>query len=795
MKTGMYRLIVPVLPVGRSQLSPGRLLHTVRRRWLATSVSRDTGKLPLKDAFDNNQLWRKLNDQNYQYNNSKGGNATYTDKLLSTISAISKDSENNVGLFNNPYLTDPKGLKEFSKVSLKQAQELVDQMRTDTSKEGIRNYIVNLDKLSDTLCRVIDLCEFIRSAHPDERFVTAAQQCHEEMFEFMNVLNTDVKLYETLKATLDDPTILKDLSAEEVKVGRILLEDFEKSGICMTSEVRDQFISLSQDISLVGQDFINNTGISRESYVLFDTQLLLTSGTPSYLLEQLKKDITGKHFKVPVYGAIPFAILRTCKDELVREKIWSALHSCPDDQITRLTHLVKLRSILANLMGKSSFAEYQLDGKMAKTPQGVKNFIGSLVKSTRPVAAEELKFISDLKSEDMNCEKVTKQEDILSFVRPWDRDYYSWVEKQKESLTEGISEQEPISVYFTLGSVLEGLSHVFKSIYGLELKPEVPNIGETWSAEVRRVNVVSKKEGTVGVIYCDLFERAGKTQNPAHFTVCCSRQTYATENDESIMQIGTDSNGARFQLPIISLVCNFSKTRISANDSLCLLQLNEIETLFHEMGHAMHSMLGRTKLQNISGTRCPTDFVELPSILMEHFARDPRVLRNIGKHYITGRAIPEETLLKQLEENKFLQSCETFAQAKMAMLDQELHGDRIIQNINTLDVVAMYQEVERSSQVLVDDKSNWCGRFGHLYGYGATYYSYLLDRAIATKVWEKLFSADPYSNVGGTQFKEKVLKWGGLKDPWTCIADVLEQPDLASGDARAMMYIGNTHDL
>lgn len=791
----MYRLIVPVWNVNRSQITPKLLLKTVGKRWLATPSLAGNPKLSLRDAFDDNQLWRKLNDQNYQYNDSNGSGTTYTDKILSTISGINKDTDRNVGLFNNPYLTGPKGLKEFSKVSLKQAQDLVDQMRTDTSEEGIKNYIVNLDKLSDTLCRVIDLCEFIRSAHPDERFVTAAQHCHEEMFEFMNILNTDVKLYETLKMTLESPAILKKLSAEEVKVGRILLEDFEKSGICMTSEVRDKFIALSQDISLVGQDFINNTSMTRENHILFDTEMLMTSGTPSYLLEQLKKDLSGKHYKVPTYGAIPFAILRTCKDELVREKIWTALHSCADDQITRLTHLVKLRSILANLMGKSSFAEYQLDGKMAKTPQGVKNFIGSLVKSTRPVAAEELKFIADLKSKDMNCDVVTKQDDILSLVRPWDRDYYSWMEKQKEAQIEGISETEHISVYFTLGGVLEGLSHVFKSIYGLELKPEVPNIGETWSAEVRRINVVSEKDGIIGVIYCDLFERSGKTQNPAHFTVCCSRQTYATENDESIMQIGTDSEGTRFQLPIISLVCNFSKTQTTVNDSMCLLQLNEIETLFHEMGHAMHSMLGRTKLQNISGTRCPTDFVELPSILMEHFARDPRVLRNIGKHYITGKAIPEETLLKQLEENKFLQNCETFAQAKMAMLDQELHGAKIIQNINTLDVVSIYQEVERRSQVLVDDKSNWCGRFGHLYGYGATYYSYLLDRAIATKVWEKLFSSDPYSLAGGTQFKDKVLKWGGLKDPWKCIADVLEQPALGHGDPKAMMYIGNTHDL
>ncbi|KAG0668429.1 Mitochondrial intermediate peptidase [Maudiozyma exigua] len=794
----MSYLTIPQLPISRSQPILRVLSKGLQTRWISYSYKRQTQhELSLKNIFDDNILWKKLNQQNYQYNSEHSSASGYKDRILSTLSDFSKDKGNinNVGLFKNPYLTDPKGLKEFSKASLVKARELTDLMKTDLSNEGLKNYIINLDKLSDTLCRVIDLCEFIRSAHPDEKFVRAAQQCHEEMFEFMNILNTDVTLYETLKRVLVDEPIAKLLSKEETKVGRILLEDFEKSGICMTAEVRDKFISLSQDISLVGQDFINNTGIAKENYVTVTCDELEESGVPLFIVSKLQKDITSRHYKIPTYGGIPFAILRASTNENIREKIWTALHSCSDDQITRLTHLIKLRSILANLMGKSGFSEYQLDGKMAKTPQGVKKFISSLVTSTQPLAAKELQFISDMKSKIADVPPPVETSKILEMVHPWDRDYYSWIWKQEQAKNEGMLDEEPISTYFTLGSVLEGLSEIFQSTYGLHLRPEVPQIGETWSAEVRRINVVSETDGIVGVIYCDLFERAGKTQNPAHFTVCCSRQTYPKENDESIIQIGTDSNGVRYQLPIISLVCNFSKTSMSSDQNICLLQLNEIETLFHEMGHAMHSMLGRTQLQNISGTRCPTDFVELPSILMEHFARDPRVLRRIGSHYITKKTVPEELLMKHLEDNKFLQNCETFAQAKMAMLDQELHGANIIQNINTLDVVKIYQNLERQMKVLVDDKSNWCGRFGHLYGYGATYYSYLLDRAIASKVWERLFSKDPYSRTGGTQFKDKVLKWGGLRDPWACVADVLDQPLLAKGDTEAMKYFGNTHDL
>lgn len=223
------------------------------------------------------------------------------------------------------------------------------------------------------------------------------------------------------------------------------------------------------------------------------------------------------------------------------------------------------------------------------------------------------------------------------------------------------------------------------------------------------------------------------------------------------------------------------------------MQLSEVETLFHEMGHAMHSMLGRTHMQNISGTRCATDFVELPSILMEHFAKDIRILTKIGKHYGTGETIQADMLQRFMKSTNFLQNCETYSQAKMAMLDQSFHDEKIISDIDNFDVVENYQALERRLKVLVDDQSNWCGRFGHLFGYGATYYSYLFDRTIASKIWYALFEDDPYSRKNGDKFKKHLLKWGGLKDPWKCIADVLECPMLEKGGSDAMEFIAQSH--
>lgn len=784
LKTAYLNRNLPARILSFSKIRGIKGYATEATQFSTAKTSEDLNVGKLRRAFNDVDYWHEINNRNFSVSEDK-----------SSFVNFGVEAKLQTGLFRNPFLISADGLRKFSHHSLSQAQELLNEMKSDTSLDGLVTYIMKLDRLSDTLCRVIDLCEFIRSSHPDNAFVEAAQACHEEMFEFMNTLNTDVELCDTLRQVLNDSRITERLSEEEIKVGKILLEDFEKSGIYMNPEVRDQFIAFSQEISLVGQDFINNTNYVRSNYIKIRCEDLENSGISKLILNQLSKDVRGKNFKIPTHGYLAYSILRNCPDEEVRMKVWSAMHSCSDEQIRRLSQLVRLRAALAKLMGCESFAEYQLKGKMAKTPHQVRGFMTALLSYMRPKTIQELKYIFDLKCkyQQISSSETPSDAEIARLVRPWDRDFYSSIHSVQQR--RAASESEQISSYFTLGNVIQGLSDLFQSIYGIRFEIEVTKTGETFSPEVRRLNVISEEEGIIGVIYCDLLERSGKTSNPSHFTVCCSREIYPGETDFSTIQTGVNSQGIQFQLPVICLVCNFSTSTNSSGKPICLLQLSEVETLFHEMGHAMHSMLGRTRLQNISGTRCATDFVELPSILMEHFARDARVLKRIGKHHITGQPIPERLLENHLQENKFMQHCETFSQAKMAMLDQELHSEKVIEDFEHLDVVAIYQQLERKLQVLVDDKSNWCGKFGHLFGYGATYYSYLFDRAIASKIWDSLFAQDPFSRSSGNKFRDQVLKWGGSKDPWKCIADVLDKPELADGGTEAMKFIGQSEDL
>ena len=207
-------------------------------------------------------------------------------------------------------------------------------------------------------------------------------------------------------------------------------------------------------------------------------------------------------------------------------------------------------------------------------------------------------------------------------------------------------------------------------------------------------------------------------------------------------------------------------------------------------------MIGRTEYHNVSGTRCPTDFVELPSILMEHFVSSPSVLSLFATHHVNGEPLPLPLLKAHMINQQALAALDTHGQILMAILDQQYHSLRL-SDFPTFDSTRMHADVHNTLGVIpAVDGTAWQTQFGHLYGYGATYYSYLFDRAIAGKVWSTLFSGTPddsLSREGGEVFKQKVLKWGGGKDPWEMVGSIVggaEGDAVAKGDEGAMGLVG-----
>ncbi|CAG8504765.1 2344_t:CDS:2, partial [Acaulospora morrowiae] len=451
---------------------------------------------------------------------------------------------------------------------------------------------------------------------------------------------------------------------------------------------------------------------------------------------------------------------------------------------------------IAKLLGMESYSQLFLMDKMAKNPENVQTFLHSLADHHRPKALADLRLLQEAKMKYTQSKK-------LPTIYAWDRDFY--IEKVRlNSSTQSVA---PISQYFSVGSVIQGLSKLFSRLYGISFEPADIWPGEVWHEDVRKLDVIDESEGRIGTIYCDLFSRFGKYQNAAHYTVRCSRRV---DDDDGINDIpsgidpadlgelATSNEGetikgraGRYQLPVVVLVCDFGKPKNSKNPSL--LSWVEVETLFHEMGHAMHSMIGRTDFHNVSGTRCPTDFVELPSILMEHFVHSPSVLSLFAKHFETRAPIPLDLIYSHRNARSKFSAMETQHQILMALLDQLYHSN--LANSSTFDTTAILANLQDTVGLYPSVPGTaWQVQFGHLYSYGATYYSYLFCRVLAGKIWQNTFEKDPLCREAGGKFREEVLRWGGARDPWSCIGEVLKDERIMAGDNKSVSIVGEWVD-
>lgn len=652
--------------------------------------------------------------------------------------------------------------------------------------EDYRRMARDLDRLSDLLCRVIDLSDFIRVIHPEPQVQEAATQAYALMFEYMNILNTTTVLNDQLKKAVANPEVTSHWTEEEMIVAEILIKDFSHSAINMPPDERQRFVNLSNEVSQVGSNFVNGAEPAKSHVVVGSNSL---HGLDPIIVQRIKR--WNRTASVPSMGIIPRLALRSVHDEGVRKEVYLATRTASERQVHRLEELLATRAELAKLSGHESFAHMTLSDKMAKSPEAVSNFLTSLVGSNRGYVQEELSQLQSLKGSS-------------SSLQPWDHAYYVHRRVIEHLLSRRSRELSAIPEFFSLGTVMQGLSRLFDRLYGVRLVPQETGPGETWNSDVRRLDVVDEAERHIAVIYCDLFSRPNKLPNPAHFTLRCAREISAEEvaecasmdesahpNDGMATAIDPQSKTLR-QLPTIALVCDFPEPPASGTGRPSLLSEHSVRTLFHEMGHAVHSILGQTRLQSISGTRCATDFAELPSVLMESFATAPEVLSMYARHWQTDQPLSESMIrgmeLDRTAHGSIYGAVENEAQILMALVDQAYHS---ITPGAKIDSTAVYHDVFSEHSSLPDPAdaqppTSWQGFFGHLYGYGATYYSYIFDRAIANKLWQDVFQGGKASldREAGERYKNEVLRFGGGRDGWHCVAGVLGSSNPSNANGR-----------
>lgn len=443
--------------------------------------------------------------------------------------------------------------------------------------------------MSDLLCRVIDLADFVRGTHPDRQIQAAASKAYAIMFQYMNQLNTTTVLNDQLKTASAIPEVWEAWSEQEQVVAKILMEDFSRSAIELPEGSRQKFVDLSNKIAHDGAEFVDRMGPEKQ-YLSFSSKKM--RGLDPNLVRALT---SWGETQIHTMNHEAQLALRYAEDADVRREIYMAVRTANKSSIRRLEKMLKNRAELAKLSGYETFAHMTLENKMAKSPEAVNQFLSALIEDNKPKVQDELQELIELKNGD------AKTENFPSQINAWDKFYYT--HRLISAMDNKIRQPDFLSAYFSVGTVMQGLSRLFDRLYGIRLVPRETRPGEAWDDDVRRLDVVSDTDGHIAVLYCDLFAREGKTPNPAHFTLRCSREiseseiefaTHTAHPFSSPVEAATDGmavsynkdTDSYFQLPTIALICDFS-THYHPRPTL--LNFNDVRTLFHEMGHGLHS--------------------------------------------------------------------------------------------------------------------------------------------------------------------------------------------------------------
>ncbi|KAJ2766407.1 Mitochondrial intermediate peptidase, partial [Coemansia nantahalensis] len=624
---------------------------------------------------------------------------------------------------------------------------------------------------------------------------------------------------------MDDPEIAATLDPVEREVALSFRRDFERSGIHLPASTHARFVELSSSIHDYSREFLRCQSLPPAvGTVAIPVDKLRT--LPSEVLVNILQSSSSRKRAdgVAIVDVVPDDytaqyILRDCPDERIREEVYRAWQSGAPSAVDRLERLLEDRMDLSQTVGFESFAHMSLDDKMARSPGHVDEFLRGLATQAQPQWNSLARSLHLTRS-------AAGSGAGAGGLFPWDRDY--WVGQQQMEL----GSLPSLAPYFSLGRVMLGLSRLFQRLYGVELRAAAPQPGEIWHPEVRKLEVVGEDGQLLGLVYCDVFARSSKAHvGAAHFTARCARRIdddIGSHPGGAGQPTVVERDGRLFQLPVVVLICNFPGPEPGAPP---LLSWSNVETTFHEMGHAMHSMLGQNGFHNVAGTRCAVDFVELPSILMEHFARSPRVLSLFASHYKTDAPLPPGLIRQCAERRQRYAALDLHAQLFMSALDQRYHSAAAVAGAQRQPgwTTRALADVHRSSmfgagasQSLFGyvDGTQWQARFTHLVGYGASYYAYLFDRMLAGQIWDRVFRGDhphrasdsagascggaaagPLSREAGERFKNEVLCWGGGRNPWGCLASVLdngatpprEVEAIAQGSRSAMRTVGGWH--
>ena len=694
---------------------------------------------------------------------------------LVATAATAQQVKKGKSMYSNPLMQKsalPFGAPDFSKIKdahylpaikagIAEQRAEIKAIVENKQKPTFQNTILAYEKTGRLLDRVKGIFFAVTEANKTATIEETEKAVVPLLTEFENEISFNQKFFERVKYVYDHER--NSLKGEDKVLLEEIYKNFVRSGALLSKDKMARMKEINSRLAQLQQDFGNMLPKASAASTVWVNDVKELAGLSENAIAQCKKDAESRGGKAPycivITNTTQQPILASLENRQLRERVYNASIHRTDgtgefNAFPLIVEIAKLRAEKAELMGYKNYASYALSNVMAKNTDNAYAFLNQLIKEYQPKAVAETNAIE---------EYARKTQGADFKLQPYDRFYYS-AKMKKEQYSFSDDEVKP---YFNIDSVLiNGIFYAANKVYGLSFKErkDLP----TYHPDMKVFDVIDNNGKQLALFYCDYFRRPSKRGG-------------------AWMSAFAKQSRLRQQIPIIYNVCNYAK---APEGQPTLLTWDEVSTMFHEFGHALHGMLSNCNYNTLSGTAVARDFVEMPSQFNESFASIPEVFNHFAKHYKTNQPMPADLCDKMLNSINFQAAYAMGENLGATCVDMAWHM-LDAKNIPTAEEAKNFETKALKEVGLLDNQippRYSTSYFNHVWGggYAAGYYSYLWSEVLAVNIADYFEKNGALTRKVGNDFRNKVLSRGNTKDLMEIFSDFtgLKAPD-ASGLLKA----------
>jgi peptidyl-dipeptidase Dcp len=619
--------------------------------------------------------------------------------------------------------------------AIAEAKSEIEKISNNSEKPTFANTVEALDFSGRRLDRISSAFFNLNSAETNDEIQKIAKVVSPMLSDFHNDIILNKKLFERIKSVWQNKEQFH-LNTEQMTLLEKKFKDFSRNGALLSEINQEKLRILDKELATLSLKFGENVLAETTSYEYIVTNKEDLIGLTEDAVENAKKIAQQKGkggwvftLDFPSYQAVvKYAANRSLRETITKAYAQRGYNSNEYNNEKIVKDIVKLRHQRANLLGYKTHAHFVLEQRMAENPEKVNEFLNDLLTKSKPFAQQEFNELE-------NYAKSLGLDQLQS----WDGSYYAEkLKKEKFNL-----DDEALKPYFKLDNVLSGVFTIAGKLYGLQFE-KISNI-DVYHPEVETYKVTDEQGNFVAVFYTDFFPRKGK-RSGAWMTSFKDQWKLNEENSR----------------PHVSIVCNFTRP---TDTKPSLLTFNEVTTLFHEFGHALHGMLADTTYPSLSGTSVYWDFVELPSQVMENWAYEEEALKLFAHHYQSGELIPMELVKRIKESANFMEGMSTVRQLSFGLLDMAWHGQIPDENVSIKEYETTAMLPTQLYPIIKENSTSTA--FSHIFqgGYSSGYYSYKWAEVLDADAFEYFKETGIFNKETADKFKKYVLTQGGTEKP------------------------------